>query len=231
MKWLSQKIGMIGPPGIGKSEFWSHGEHTLYLQTEAGLNHLSVYKVPIREWGEFSEVFAQLKTRKDQGTLGFDCIIWDTIDKTVDLANQESISRGRAKFKAIDINTVGDIPNGAGWTWATELIENMFAKFETLGVCLVYIGHLESREIKSPTSSYHKLASSIGGKTGGFLLSWPDHLLNIEASMQGENLRRRVRTLPMQTMDAKSRGGYVPDGMEWSKNSKDNYTRFRSLFQ
>jgi len=25
MRWISQKFGMIGPAGCGKSEFWSHG--------------------------------------------------------------------------------------------------------------------------------------------------------------------------------------------------------------
>ena len=56
-KWIDQKIGMIGSAGIGKSEFWSHGDKTLYIQTEAGLNHLSVMKVPVRSWGDFKELF------------------------------------------------------------------------------------------------------------------------------------------------------------------------------
>ena len=35
-RWTSQKIGMIGQAGIGKSEFWAQGEKTLFIQTEAG---------------------------------------------------------------------------------------------------------------------------------------------------------------------------------------------------
>lgn len=229
--WVHQKIGMIGQPGIGKSEFWSHGDNTLYLQTEAGLNHLSVYKVPVRSWEDVRAVYGELIKAKNGGKLTFDTVIIDTIDRLVDLAQLEAIDRGRLKFKTIDINTVGDIPNGAGWSWAQELMESFLTKMEGLGICLVYVGHLDLKEVKTPTSSYHKLTISVGGKMGGMLASWPDHLLNIETSMQGNVMRRKLRTIPTQTMDAKSRGGMVPDGMEWGSDSKVNYAAFKSLFK
>ena len=230
--WRSQKIGMIGAPGIGKSEFWSYGEHTLFIQTEAGLNHLSVFKVPVRCWDDFVELYTVLIQSHNSGTLQYDTIIMDTVDNFANFANQESIARGRAKFKNIDINTVGDIPNGAGWMWATELVENSFSKLEQLNACIVYVGHLDTKEIKTPTSSIHKKTISLGGKMGQFLLSWPDHLLHIDATIQQSgNVKRMIRTLPSQTLDAKSRGGMVQDGWLWGDSTKDNYIKFRALFK
>ena len=91
--WFSQKTGVIGPPGIGKSEFFSHGDKTLYIQTEAGLNHLRVMKVPVRSWDDFREVYTQLL---QASPFPYDTIVIDTIDKFVDLANQEAMERGRA---------------------------------------------------------------------------------------------------------------------------------------
>lgn len=230
-RWIAQKIGLIGPPGIGKSEFFSHGEKTLYLQTEAGLNHLSVFKVALRSWDDVRDIYGQLLQAKNDAKLDYDTIVIDTIDKFIDLANQEAIARGKAKFKAIEINTVGDIPNGAGWMWAQELVESALSKLEELGLCVCYIGHLDTKEIKTPTSSYHKKTISIGGKMGGLLTAWPDHLLNIESTQQGNSIKRVIRTIPVMTMDAKSRGGMVVDGLEWSADSKVNYNKLRAMFK
>ena len=65
---------------------------------------------------------------------------------------------------------------------------------------------------------------------GQALLAWADHILNIEASWNGKDLRRIVRTRPTQFMDAKSRGDVVPDGMIWGDDMKLNYDNFRKLF-
>lgn len=221
---------MIGPAGIGKSKFWSFA-NALYIQTEAGLNHLSVYKVVCRSWDDFVEIYSQLIQAANAGTFQYDTIVIDTIDKFIDLANEETIARGRNKFKAIDINSVGDIPNGAGWAWNMDLVENAFRKLETLPAHIVYIGHLENREIKEPTRSIHKQTLSIGGKMGGMLTAWPDHLMNLDASYQGSKLIRKVRTLPSATIEAKSRGGVVQDGWLWDDNDEANFKKFRSLFK
>jgi len=228
-RWISQKTVVIGPPGIGKSEFFSHGEKTLYVQTEAGLNHLSVMKVPITSWEDFRELYTELIKAKP---LPYDTIVIDTVDKWVDLANAEIVDRGRNKYKAAEINVIGDIPNGAGWAWSTDLVENALAKLEQLDAHIVLIGHLDRKEVKKPNNvSMHLQTISIGGKTGRAIISWPDHLLNIEAAFKGQDMVRTVRTFPTSTIDAKSRGGMVPNNWAWDSDSKVNYTKFRSLFQ
>ena len=229
-RWIAQKVGMIGAAGIGKSEFWSHG-NTLYLQCEAGLNHLKVMKVVIQSWDDFREAVGALIQANVKKEFPWDTVVIDTVDKLVDYANQESVARGKAKFKAIEVNTVGDIPNGAGWAWSQDLVENGLSKLEELPCAVVYIGHLDNKEIKEPTRSIHKQTISIGGKMGGMLVAWTDHFLNIEAQITGGECKRRVRTLPTQTLDAKSRGGIVPDGWIWDANSKVNYDKLKSLFK
>lgn len=221
---------MIGPAGIGKSKFWSYA-NALYIQTEAGLNHLSVYKVVCRSWDDFVEIYSQLIQAANSGNFPYDTIVIDTIDKFIDLANEETISRGRNKFKAIDINSVGDIPNGAGWAWNMDLVENAFRKLEALPAHIVYVGHLEMKEVKGPTSSVHKSTISIGGKMGGMLTAWPDHLMNLDAKFQGGKMQRNVRTLPSATIEAKSRGAMVQDGWLWDESDEVNFKKFRSLFK
>lgn len=230
--WIDQKTVIIGPPGIGKSEFWSHNPKALYLQCEAGLNHLKVMKIPIRSWSDWEGTWTALNQANQSGAFPYDTIIIDTIDRFVDYANEETCERGRQKYKSADINVVGDIPNGAGWSWSTDLVMNAISKLEALPAHIVVVGHLDRKEIKMPSQvSIHLQTISIGGKTGRELVSWPDHLLNIQSSMVGSNLKRVVRTLPSNVLEAKSRGGVVKDGTEWGSDSKANYEAFRSLFK
>ena len=231
-RFSSQKVGIIGPPGIGKSEFLSGCSNNLFIQTEAGLNHLRVMKVPCRSFGDLREILTALIQAKQAGKLLYEAVTLDTIDEFLDIINEEVIRRGREKFQKIanDINTIGDIPNGAGWQWSTELIKLTLDKLESLEIALFWIGHMDMKEVKTATDKYHKSTLSIGGKTGLSLLSWPDHLLNIEASYNGSKLIRKVRTRPTQYLDAKSRGGVVPDGWLWSDDMKENWTKFRGLF-
>lgn len=228
-RWISQKFGMIGPPGIGKSKFWSFC-NGLYIQTESGLNHLRVMRQPCKSWEDFKDIYSALMNLATKGVFPYDTIIIDTIDKFVDLAQAEAIERGRTKFKNVDINTVGDIPNGAGWAWSQDLVENALSKLDDLPCAVVYVGHLESKEIKEPTRSIHKQTISIGGKMGGMLTAWPDHLLNVTSAYVGNELRRTVRTLPSQTIEAKSREGMIKDGWIWETDDTKNWEKFKGLF-
>lgn len=241
--WACQKFGVLGSPGIGKSGILARGAKTLVIQTEAGLNHIKCMKVVCRSWSDWEDIWSALIKAKQAGNLAYDTIGIDTIDNFVDFANDEAVSRGQAKYKNADINTVGDIPNGAGWSWSTDLIKNAFEKLESLGVCVYYIGHLEYKEVKQANNvSIHKQTIGIGGKTGGFLVAWPDHLLNIESKLQGDKIIRKVRTIPTAVMDAKSKGAVIPNGFELlspdsltaegiTKSDIENFQRIRSLFK
>lgn len=242
-QWAYQKIGVLGSPGIGKSGIFARGENTLVIQTEAGLNHIKCKKVVCRSWGDWEDIWSALVKAKQSGKFPYDTIGVDTVDCFCDFANDEAVARGQAKYKSAEINTVGDIPNGAGWSWSTDLIKNAFEKLESLGVCVYYIGHLEYKEVKQPNNvSIHKQTIGIGGKTGGFLVAWPDHLLNIESKLQGDKIIRKVRTIPTATMDAKSKGALIPNGFELlspdsltadsiTKSDIDNFQRIRGLFK
>jgi len=230
-RWVVQKTVMIGAPGCGKSTFPSFGDKTLYLQCEAGLNHLSVMKTPITSWEEWEATYTALMQAKNKGDFPYDTIVIDTIDKFVDCANQEAIEFGRKKYKGTEINTIGDIPNGGGWGWGTDFVENALSKLEKLGCHIFVIGHLDRKEVKDANGiSRHLQTISIGGKTGRAIMSWADHILNIETKMIGNTMQRVVRTIPTAVIDAKSRGAVIKDGWVWDVNDRVNFDKFRSAF-
>lgn len=232
-RWVAQKFLMIGQSGLGKSSFWAQGDKTLFLECESGLNHLEVFKLPIRGWGDFTEAGGSLMQAAQAGTMPYDTIVMDTVDRWIDYANEEVIARGKAKFSKVasDINTIGDIPNGAGWYMATELIGNYLGKLEKLGCAVVLIGHLATKEVKPAAGqSYHRETISIGGKMGEGLLAWSDHTLMLEGQRYGDQIKRTLRTRPTQTKEGKSRGDIVPDGMAWTGTIVENYQALRALF-
>jgi len=231
-RWRSQKFGIIGPAGIGKSKFFSFDDRNLYIQTEAGLNHLSVKKIPCKSWEEYKAIEIALFQSYAKGNFPYEdgTIVIDTCDRFKDLADEEAMQIGRNKFKSIEINTIGDIPNGAGWSWSTALVMGALQKLEELPCAIAFIGHLESKEVKEPTRSVHKQTISIGGKCGLELCAWTDHLLNITAAYSGAEIKRQVRTRPTATIEAKSREGMIADGWIWSSNDKENWDKLRGLF-
>jgi len=228
--WVSQKFLMLGQGGVGKSHFWSCGERTLFLQTEAGLNHLSVEAIPLHSWDDFTEAGSLLVQALNTKSFRYDTIVIDTVDNWVNMANEKVVSDAREKFSKVEINGVGDVPNGAGWSMSTNLISTYLRKLSALPAAIVLIGHHNQKRVKEPTREYDKSTISIGGNTGNALLHWSDHTLYIEGKMVGDTLKRKVYTLPSQLREGKSRGGIVPNGLEWGDNMQENYSKFRGLF-
>ena len=82
----SQKFGVLGAPGIGKSGIFARGDKTLVIQTEAGLNHIKCMKLVCRAWSDWEDIWSAFIKAKTAGTLKYDTIGIDTVDNFVDKA-------------------------------------------------------------------------------------------------------------------------------------------------
>ena len=102
---------------------------------------------------------------------------------------------------------------------------------ELLPCAKVLIGHVDAKKIEEEGKKpYNKFTINIGGKTGGVILSWPDHTLNVTGAMMGDKIKRIVYTKPTQSKECKSRGGMVKDGWIWEDDDKANYDQLRKQF-
>ena len=229
--WTDQKFLMIGPPKIGKSKFWSFGERTLYVQTEAGLGHVDVMKLAANSWGELGQIYTALI--QHQGEFPYDTIVVDTLDNLIRFADQEIIGRIKTKFpkKADDIYTLFDYP-GAGdfgnpaWNMRGDIIKNLLDKFSMLPCALCLVGHVDMKKIEGIDTS----TISTGGVLGKDILSWADHIMNIKATGRAGEQERVVRSRPAATCHAGSRGEMIPENWTWGKDLGAEYTKFRGLF-
>jgi len=227
-----QKIGMIGAAKIGKSEFFAQDPNVLFIEAEAGLNHLEVFKMRARSWDDLRSIYGLLLKEKEGGKFPYSMIVIDTIDRVYDFAEEVIIQRGKEFYKSIadDIHTIGDIPNGMGWAKVRELIMSFLNKLEELPCAIAFIGHLAIKKVKEGNREYDKSTINISGKTGLELLAWADHVLHVESSMMGDKMVRRVITRPSQSKEAGSRGAMVPANWVWKDSAKENYDFFRKLF-
>ena len=231
--WERQTFLTLGPGKVGKSDFWSQGDKTLFLEFEAGLNHLTCYRIPVRAWEEFIEVLGELYKAQKAGSFPYDTLVIDTVDRMIDLANEYVIERAKEKFKA-DIasknETIGDITNGAGWYQATNIVRITLEKMRQFPAALVLIGHTKVDRRKEGVREYNKETINIGGQAGTSLLHWADHTLHWRARMRGDQVERCLRTKPSEELEAGSRGNMVPDGFRIDGSMKESYGKFRALF-
>jgi len=228
--WAHQKFLMIGQGKIGKSEFWAQDPNAFFIETEPGLNHLSVLKLPCHSWEDFRDIYASLFEAAQAQRFPYATVVVDTIDRLINYATEGVISRGQAKFPKADISSIGDIPNGLGWFWLSQMVEMAMSRLEQLPAAIALIGHVNNKEVKEPTRTYMKDTISIGGQTGIKLIHWADHTLHVRSRYVGEQIRRQVRTIPTESLEAGSRGNVVPDGMEWGEDAAENWRTFRALF-
>ena len=227
--YKSQKIGLIGMSGIGKSDFFAQDPKALFLETEPGLNFLDVFKVQLRDWDDVKSAYSQLAGLPAEG-FPYNIVVIDTIDKLVDYATEDVISQANSFYKK-EINVISDIPEGAGWYRMRNKIKSFLDHLERLPCAIGYVGHITTKYLETPgVGKYNKDTISIGGKVGEDLLAWTDHTLHVEAIQRGDRLVRTVWTKPTQSREAKSRGGLVPDGWKWTDSSAENYQEFRKLF-
>ncbi len=230
LRYSSQKIGMIGASGIGKSAFFAQDPKVFFIEAEAGLNFEKVFKLPARCWEDLREIYAVLKEAERKGDFPYSVVVLDTIDRIVDFAEDEIMERAREYYKKTVINSIGDIPEGGGWRKTKDIVMTFMHRLEELPCAIAYIGHLTTKRIEEGGRKYDKHTISLWKGIGNDILAWGDHTLHVTSSMVGENLQRTMLTKPSQSIEAKSRGGIIPHGMKWGDNMQVNYKTFRKLF-
>jgi len=208
-------------------------DRALFIETEAGLNFLEVMKIPTRSWEDIRMTYAALKEAEQSGKpFPYSMIVIDTIDRFIDLGEEEVVNRARDFYKNIanQINSIGDVPNGGGWSKTRELIMGAINKFEEFPCAIALVGHLSTKKIEEGTRKYDKNTISLWSSIGNDVLAWADHTLHIEAQMIGDKLKRTVWTIPTQSREAGSRGGVIKNGLQWTENAKENWAELRKLF-
>lgn len=253
-KWKDQTFCVLGAPKIGKSELFSAGEGTVFLDIEGGLSHLDVVKFPkdrpFLDYDELENIIDNFVAMKQKGTFPkhIDTIVLDTAtrftqllsDKTVEIFNKKM----NKEWETIEEINLGGDKGSPGWSQRNNLADNILGKLKQLKCAVVIIAHTDNKKQKNDVGVEMTVSTiDIGGQLGKSYLRYSHHILNIVSKIEADGLiTRTVRALGTGTVEAGSRGLCIPD--KWvlenpkartkeamQEAAKANYAKLRSFFE
>lgn len=252
-EWRKQTFCVLGAPKIGKSELFSVGEGTIFLDIEGGLSHLDVVKFPkdrpFLDYDEIESVVDEFVAMKHKGTFPkhIDTIVLDTAtrftqllsDKTVQIFNRKL----NKEWETIEEINLGGDKGSPGWSQRNNLADNILGKLKQLQCAVVIVAHTDNKKVKNDLGVEVTMSTiDIGGQLGKSYLRYSHHILNIVSKVEPDGMiSRTVRALGTGTVEAVSRGLCIPD--KWvlenpksrtkeamAEAAKANYAKLRSFF-
>lgn len=194
-----------GPSKIGKSTMCSQAEGALFLATEAGLNNLDVFQVPIGGWEDFLNACKEIA----EGKHNFKTIIVDTIDNAYRMC-AEYICQ---KFK---IEHESDLGYGKGYALVNNEFYRVLNKLTLLPYGLFLISHSQERELETRTGKLTRIVPTLPEKARKIVIGMVDVILfcdlEIVTGADGKPMQKRVlRTKPNVNYEAGDRTGRLPE--------------------
>ncbi len=194
-----QIILIYGPPKIGKSTFASKFSSPLFLATEAGLNNLEVYQMPIDTWEAFDEAYKELKAGKND----FRTVVIDTVDNLyracqVYVRNKHGIAHE------------SDLDWGKGWSLVKDAFTHAITKLSLLPYGLLMISHSDNVEIKTRTAVINKSIPTLPKAAREIVLGLADIILFCDSQQTDEGEVRIIHADPSENWEAGDRTGKLP---------------------
>lgn len=206
---LGKQIMLVyGRPKIGKSTFCSFFDEALFLATEPGLNHLSVYKVAVNSWEAFLAACGDLA----KGDHKFKTVIIDTVDNLITYCSDYICRENKIEHPA-------DMPHGRGWSLVTTELNRTLTKLYGLGYGVVIVSHSKQEEIETKTKKYSRTTIDVGGKNQNIILNRMDVILFMDSEMKDGVEVGVVRTKPSIYFDAGDKSNTLPNDIAYPLNN------------
>lgn len=192
-------ILLYGQPKIGKSTFCSQMNNPLFLATEAGLNALEVYQVPITQWSDLGSVYKELR----KGNHDFSTVVIDTVDNLWKLASEHVCKQNGIMHES-------DLGFGKGWQMVKNIFLAALNRFALLPTGLVLTSHVEMTTVKKQVVEHTKAVPSLAKSGKEIVLGMADIILYADSVMTDDGEQRVIHTKPSENWDAGDRTGRLP---------------------
>ena len=196
---------VYGPSKIGKSTWCSQADNALFLATEAGLNNLDVFQVPIGSWDDLLAACKEIA----EGKHAFKTVIIDTVDNAYRMCAEHVCQ----KFK---VEHESDLGYGKGYALINNEFYRVLNKLALLPCGLFLISHSQEREIETRTGKITRIVPTLPDKARKIVLGMVDIILFCDlepmTGADGKPTHRRVvRSKPNTNYEAGDRTGRLPE--------------------
>ena len=200
---------IYGRNKFGKTTLCSQAEGALFLATEAGLNSLEVFQVPIGNWDELLAAAREIA----EGKHPFKTIIVDTVD----MAYRMCCEHINQKLK---VEHESDVGYGKGYALINNEFNRVLNKLALLPYGLVLVSHAQDKELETRTGKITKIFPTLPDKARKIVLGMVDIIAfcDFEPTTNGDGkpgYRRVIRTKPSATYEAGDRTGRLPEVIDF----------------
>lgn len=196
-------ILLYGEPKIGKSEACSRIPDALFIQTEAGLKNLEVYKTPLVEtWEQFLDIAKEVS----EGNHPYKTIVIDTLDGMYQLCAKSVCRKNGWEHES-------DLDYGKGYARVKMELMRVLNKLAALPTGLILVGHSKMKEVKTKRGNFDKVTLAFSNSIEEAIVAFVDIGLYCCIETEEDVKERRVHSLPHDDYFAGGRVDLFKDGM------------------
>lgn len=213
-KDLSGYITFIyGAPKTGKTTLATQMNNCLLIATEKGYNALpGVMAQDVTSWSEIRQVYRELK--KDEVKKTFDAIIIDTVDIAAEMCQKYICNQN-------DIEALGELPYGQGWTKFKNEFNDVFRGLTQLGYAVFFIGHHKEQTIAVDGEDKIYIRSAMSNSTRSVITGMAD-IIGYAHQQRGRDMSVLTLRSPDDTIECGGRFKYLPNEIEMSYDNLVN---------
>ena len=194
-----------GPSKIGKSTWCSQSEGALFLATEAGLNNLEVFQVPIATWEDLLGAAKEIS----EGKHPYKTMVLDTVDNAYRMCAEHVCQKHKIEHES-------DLGYGKGYALINNEFYRVLNKLSLLPYGLILISHSQEKELETRTGKLTRIVPTLPEKARKIVLGMVDMILfcdlEVTKDAEGKPVHRRViRTKPNVNYEAGDRTGRLPE--------------------
>lgn len=208
-KDLSGYITYIyGAPKTGKTTLASQMDGVLLLAFEPGYHALpGVMAQDVTSWTEMKQVYRDLK--KPEVKERFKAVVVDTIDIAADRCKKYICNQN-------DIEDLGDLGYGKGWTKFKDEFNGIFRDLTQLGYAVFFIGHDKTETLDNPDGTKtQRIRPALSNSTKTVIAGMADIYGYAHQKHEGEMSVLTLRD-PSNQIECGNRFKYMPNEISMS---------------
>lgn len=231
-KWNEQFSILCGLPKVGKSSFLAEGSETTYfIRMAAEFNHLVTYGEDCRDWSDIMRAVDRLHKANKAGLFKWNTIVFDPCDKLLEyMADHVCEENGNAP----SLYEVAGY--GVGQRKYKQGIKNFITSILDLPAHKFFVFHTKWVELSEPTNDkkkYHRWELDLSEKLDAEFKRRVHNVLHVVSGYVGSQQTRTMLTQESKFYEAGCKAPCLKklERIDWGRDDKENYRKFRALFE